>query len=253
MSGFGLLTKITAVEFMVCWLRLQIPWWRPGLVLKIFVWFNFFSLLILGHTRFVRICHWKLLQAVWNQASPDRPLESRRVSSVPKHHWAHGEPVLWDVSPCEAHLQVPSLPPPCSLPLNKSFMWPYCGVWWVISNTHTGENDTSTHTVAVSNIFMFSIIMYVLIFILLSFFLSFFFLPSFFLSSFLFFLSFPFQESSLSCSFKLCHSYDNTKSLNHCAKPGIKHTPSQWPEPHRDNAGSLTHCATVGTPDFVYS
>lgn len=46
------------------------------------------------------------------------------------------------------------------------------------------------------------------------------------------------QGSNQSC---ICHSCSNTRSLT-CARPGIKLTMSQG------HAGSLTQCATAGTP-----
>ena len=50
------------------------------------------------------------------------------------------------------------------------------------------------------------------------------------------------QGSNLSQSYDLHHSYSNTGSLTHCAKPGIKLAPPQR------QVRSLTHCATAGTP-----
>ena len=71
---------------------------------------------------------------------------------------------------------------------------------------------------------------------------------SFFFFSFLFFTcthgiwKFLGQGWNLSQSCDLCHNCSNTRSLMHCTGPGIKPAP---PERH---AGSLTYCATEGTP-----
>ena len=53
------------------------------------------------------------------------------------------------------------------------------------------------------------------------------------------------QELNLSRSCNLCHSRSNAESLTHCAGP--LHLGSD-PSCYRDNAGSLTCCAIVGTP-----
>ena len=55
---------------------------------------------------------------------------------------------------------------------------------------------------------------------------------------------FPDQGSSLSRSCNLYHSCSNAGSLTHCSGLGIELAP-----PERQ-AGTSTHCATVGTPTF---
>ena len=44
---------------------------------------------------------------------------------------------------------------------------------------------------------------------------------------------FPGQGSNPTWSCNLCHSYSNAKSLNHCAKLGMKPSNPQWPEPQQ--------------------
>ena len=57
---------------------------------------------------------------------------------------------------------------------------------------------------------------------------------------------FPGRGLNLSCSCDLRHSSGKTRSLSHCTGLGS----NLWC--HGDKAGSLTHCATIGTPDFFF-
>ena len=59
---------------------------------------------------------------------------------------------------------------------------------------------------------------------------------------------FPGWGLNLSCICDLNHSFGNAGSLTHCARPEIEPAPRH----HRDNAGSLTHWGTAGTPIYTH-
>ena len=71
-----------------------------------------------------------------------------------------------------------------------------------------------------------------------------------FLSSSSFFLiwKIPDQGQNPSHSCNLCHSCSNVRSLTHCTGQGLNPQLSSYPSCHRDNAGSLTHFTTAGSP-----
>ena len=61
------------------------------------------------------------------------------------------------------------------------------------------------------------------------------------------------QRLNLSCSCDLCHSCGNTRSFNSLCQAWDQIHISAATRAHcRENTGSLTHCATVGTPGIYY-
>ena len=63
-----------------------------------------------------------------------------------------------------------------------------------------------------------------------------------------FFFSTPIAYGSSEASCNLCHSCSNVRSLTHCTWPGIELYLRSNMSHYKDNARSLNHSATAGTP-----